>query len=210
MIQNLPLNEVARIVVDLSSLVASAPEVMTYPYDRDSRLFIAGDGDGAGGIRWTQVGSVEWQYRLMGELCEHRAVEAEFGRLLVDGRRIPAERYIALWRECCRKPTPLDQLLARGITPVMEFTLLTDACLKESKADAWFASPYLVSRGEYSVWSVPLTAAESFALAAQLGSVYWRGTDESIPRRRNYLQVNASPQVPETSAVRDLFAEALA
>jgi len=205
------LNEVGRIVADLSDLVRMNPEAMAYPYGAESRIFIAGDRQENGEVAWSLIGDVEWQYRLMDSLCEKRAVDAEFGRLLVNGQRLPAEKYLALWRRECAKPMPLLQLIAFGITPMLEVRLPTDVCRSKGyaeKLDAWLASDCLVASNDHtSTWSLPLESVERFQLAGQLRDVYWPNerNNEGFGRTTTLRVADQAFRVPQE---RDLFEEA--
>ncbi len=208
---NHPLNEVGRIVADLSDLVRESPEVMSHPYGTESRIFIAGDRVANGDVEWSLIGSVEWQYRLMDDLCYRRAVDAEFGRLVVDGRRLPAEKYLALWRRECAKPMPLLQLIEFGITPVLELHLPTDHCRSAEHTDVaegWYASPFLVDFDQHmSRWTIPLDSVEHFKLAAQLRSIYWaqERNVEGFSRTTKLRVADRARALPQTT---DLFKEA--
>jgi hypothetical protein len=205
------LNEVGRIVADLSDLVRANPEAMSYPFGRESRIFIAGDSLTNGDVEWTLIGPVEWQYRLMDDLCHKRAVDAEFGRLVVNGQRLPAEKYLALWRRECAKPMPLLQLVEFGITPVLELRLPTDHCRSAEHtdvADAWYASPCLVDYDKHtSRWTIPLESVEHFKLAGQLRSIYWaqERNVEGFARTTTLRVADRARILPRTN---DLFKEA--
>lgn len=218
-------NEVRRIVADFSNLVTD-PEIerKAYPLGGECRLFIVGDEQPDGSIRFSLIGAgPEWGYRLASELCDYRVIEAEFGRLLANGRRLPAEKYLGLWRDADKQRLPLDKLIAAGITPVMHASLPTPVCRKEQESAAWFASPLFVGDDEaISSWIIPLDRLDHFLLAAQLSGVYWDQQQFNDPAlgRTYHLQVDgtASAAVPgqEDAAATpalatvngDLFAEA--
>jgi hypothetical protein len=168
-------NEVRRIIADFSNLlIDQAIEREAYPLGGESRLFIVGDEQPDGSIRFSLIGDgPEWAYRLISELCEYRSVEAEYGRLLANGRRLPAEKYLGLWRDADKQRLPLDKLIAAGITPVMHASLPTPACRKEEESAAWFASPLFVGGDDaVSSWIIPLDRLDHLVLAAQLTRVY--------------------------------------
>lgn len=164
-----PVNEVARIVADLSDLIRAHPETMQHPFGSESRIYIAGDLQDSGTISWTLIGEIEWDYHLVNLLCRERAVHAEFGRLLADGKRLPAEKYLALWRAAGTTRMPLLQLVRFGLTPVLDAVLPTAICKEHSGFAAWCESPALVSSEENkSVWHIRLDNAKAFELAAEL------------------------------------------
>lgn len=164
-------NEVRRIIADFSNFLAD-PEIerKAYPLGRESRLFIVGDAHPDGAIRYSLIGDrPEWGYSLFSTLCDYRVIEAEFGRLLANGRRLPAEKYLGLWREADKQRHSLDKLNASGITPVMHATLPTPVCRKDEGSAAWFASPLFVGGDEaISSWIVPLDRLDHLLLAGRL------------------------------------------
>lgn len=113
-------NEVRRIVAHFHNLMPDQEsERRLYPFGRETRIFIAGDQQPMNTpISYSVIGDAQWSYSLFDHLCSHRAVEAEFGRLLVNGQRVRAEKYLALWRAAERESLSIEQLVAAGITPV--------------------------------------------------------------------------------------------
>lgn len=206
-----PVNEVARIVADLSDLIRTRPDAMQHPFGSECRIYIAGDLQPSGQVAWTMIGEVEWDYHLVKLLCRERAVNAEFGRLLANGVQLPAEKYLALWRTAGAKPMPLLELVKFGLTPIFEATLPTPVCKDRENYAAWLASPTLVSTDlEKTVWHVPLDCADAFVLAAQLRDVYWSTETYGPGYGKTYrLRGNPQPQVAtQTTKATDLVAEA--
>lgn len=206
-------NEVRRIVANLHHIIIDREaEQRLYPFSRETRLFIAGDKQADGSVTYSLIGDAEWSYRLVDQLCNHRVVEAEFGRLLVDGKRMRAEKYLALWREAEKAAMSLDKLIAIGITPVQHLALPTSVCKKKAEHAAnWYASPFLISEDETcSTWEVPLDTFEHhLELAGQLRSVYWGADlDQQRFRKEIRLKVDAQPKIEEAAEAADLFAEA--
>lgn len=172
----------------------------------------AGDKLADGSVTYSLIGDAEWSYRLYDQLCDHRVVEAEFGRLLVDGKRVRAEKYLALWREAEAASISVDQLINMGVTPVQHLALPTSVCKKNEQAARWYASPFLVSEDEISsTWEVPLDNFEHhLELAGQLRGVYWGSDDINAGKFRKEirLKVDAQPQVEKSDEPAGLFAEA--
>lgn len=214
------INEVCRIVADFSNFLTDSTKARAvYPISQETRLFIAGDQQEDGSISYSLIGGAEWAYSLVRDLCQFRAIEAEFGRLLVDGQRLPAERYIGMWRDAMHSPMPVDQLIARGLMPIKDLVLPTSECEKERETApghvaAWYASPYLVSRDDtISAWAIPLDRQENLELAAELSRVYW---SQNMSRPEFCKQVRLDVRRPAARAAtglpgdvhHDLFAEA--
>lgn len=218
-------NEVRRIIADFSNfLTDQAMEREAYPIGGESRLFIVGDEQPDGSIRFSLIGrGPEWSYRLISELCEYRAIEAEYGRLLANGRRLPAEKYLGLWRDADKQRLPLDKLIAAGIMPFMHACLPTPVCRKEQESATWFASSLFVGGDDaISSWVIPLDRPHHLVVAAQLSRVYWDKEQFNDPMlgRTYRLQVDeamsaafagkagASATPAAVTVNGDLFAEA--
>lgn len=206
-------NEVRRIVAHFHNLMPDQEsERRLYPFGRETRIFIAGDQQATDTpISYSVIGDAQWSYSLFDHLCSDRAVEAEFGRLLVNGQRVRAEKYLALWRAAERESLSIEQLVAAGITPVQYLALPTHVCKAEEHASTWYASKFLKSEDETcSTWEVPLDAsADHLVLAGQLRGVYW-GSEINSPtfKKEIRLRVHEQPKGEQTSMNADLFAEA--
>ena len=190
-------NEVRRIIADFSNLLTDQEiERKAYPLGGESRLFIVGDEQTDGSIRFSLIGGgPKWGYSLISELCDYRVIEAEYGRLLAEGRRLPAEKYLGLWRDADKQRLPLDKLIAAGITPFMHASLPTPVCRKDQESAAWFASPLFVGGDEaISNWVIPLDRLDHLLLAAQLSGVYWDQEQYKNPAlgRTYQLQVDGA------------------
>jgi hypothetical protein len=206
-------NEVRRIVANFHHVIVNGEaESRLYPFSRETRLFIVGDKLADGTVAYSLIGDAEWSYRLFDQLCDRRVVEAEFGRLLVDGKRLSAEKYLALWREAEKTALSLDKLIAQGITPVQHLALPTVVCKKSEHAGSWYASPLLIQQDETcTTWEVPLDDSEShLQLAGQLRRVYWGSDmDQAAFRKEILLKVDVTPKIttPLAAVPVDLFAE---
>lgn len=206
-------NEVRRIVAHFHNLMPDQEsERSLYPFGRETRIFIAGDQLATGApITYSVIGDAQWSYSLFDHLCSDRAVEAEFGRLLVNGKHLRAEKYLALWRIAERESLSIEQLIAAGITPVQYLALPTHVCKAKEHASTWYASPFLKGEDETcSTWEVPLDAsADHLVLAGQLRGVYW-GSEIDSPtfKREIRLRVEQQPKGEQTPVNADLFAEA--
>lgn len=204
-------NEVRRIVANFHNIIVDGEaEQRLYPFSRETRLFIVGDKQADGSIRYSLIGDAEWSYRLFDNLCDYRVVEAEFGRLLVDGKHLRAEKYLALWREAQKSALSIDKLIEIGITPVQHLALPTALCKKDERASHWYSSPLLIAEDEIcSTWEVPLDQFEHhLELAGQLRGVYWgREVNQPAFRKEIRLKVDAN-QLERRDVPADLFAEA--
>lgn len=206
-------NEVRRYVACFRNFLADGAERELYPFGPETRLFVAGDAQPDGSTSYSLVGDAEWSYRLIDILCGSRVIDAEFGRLVANGKRLSAEKYLGLWRAAENQRLTVSELIALGITPVQHLTLPTETCKKKEYAAELFDSPLLVRTDDAcSIWDIPLDTVDNVRLAARLRSVWWSNDQEHMGFRKEVrLRVNQMPvqvKTPQAALTAELFTEA--
>lgn len=204
-------NEVARVVVNFHSFAAALAAADLHTFGQEDRLFLVCDATPAG-VSWSRIAMVGWEYSQIDALCGKRAIAAEFGRLLVDGRAVTAEKYLAIWREAAARHLPIESLLERGLQVHRLFVLPTTTCTKEANAAHWYASARLLRRDDHtSVWNVPLTNLDDLRLASALSRVYWSPDEVAGQHFGKWDGVTTDPDYDHGTAAatpRDLLSEA--
>ncbi|UUZ66244.1 PanM family protein (plasmid) [Polaromonas sp. P1-6] len=112
-------NEINRKVICFDSLVAAMTESQKQICYRlsDKGLFMClVETEGKG---WSVVGDIKPMWVTISDLCA-RAVTAEKGELLVDGKRIKAEDYITSWRSMSTARISVEVAVKEGFTPLSD------------------------------------------------------------------------------------------
>lgn len=133
-----PVNEVGRIAVAL-------PEDVTFYSDRRF-IAVAFDADAHGVMPEILGGSRSYlpfraAYEIFSDLCGDRAIRTVDGELLVDGKIILPERYLALWRTAIGQPVTPSLFADRYGYEIVAILGGTLANL-HGKRKSWSSSPF--------------------------------------------------------------------
>ena len=133
-----PVNEVGRIAVAL-------PEDATLYNDR--RFIAVAFDAGAHGVTHDILGGsrsylpFRAAYEIFSDLCGDRAIRTVDGALLVDGKIILPERYLALWRTAIGQPVTPSLFADRYGVEIVAILGGTLAALR-GKRKSWSSSPF--------------------------------------------------------------------
>lgn len=173
-------NETRRLVVELRTFAKEHRDLKPYPLADETTIFLVEDEDMADGqSTWKLVAPPAWAYSNIDALCHDRACRVEAGTLLLDGKQVRAETYLAAWRTAADRAMPLFELETMGLTLIATLPVPRGHCesAQDDEATALrrhLTSPHIVRQDqERVVWDVPLTDVASVMLCNDLLRAYW-------------------------------------
>lgn len=169
-----------RWVVELDSLIKSNPTIDFYPLSNESVILLTLDKDiQSGTTQMHCLSAFEWWYSAFGVICSTRALDAETGALQPGGTRMPAEKYLRLWREANTKSLSFGQMLDHGILLVATISKPTpfldnpDTHKKHPELLQQRSSRYVVKANESEVvWRIPIKDVQALLTFNKISKVY--------------------------------------
>lgn len=213
-------NETGRLAISFSAFLRNLSPGSMYPLSEEAMILLVQEQPENGPAVWSVAAEPQWRYSALGAICRQRATLAEKGQLLVDGKPLKAEKYLALWRAAAYQPLELVNAVAQGFVVQASFSLPTaylDAVLNGVELE-YRLQAYLLgdnsnrgtSEGDLTTWLVPLDGQDNLTLYARLVGAYVKpgkyGQEKTVAYTVHEPQASAQPAA---TAQARLFSEAV-